>query len=58
MLNASLGAAKSGYLSTDQLRQLCIYKGLYSTTDGAPSQLKMVNWLMGPDVFSQEKKAV
>lgn len=46
-----------GTLTLGHLKQLCIYKGLYSTADGAPSQLKMVSWLMAPEVFKAERRA-
>ena len=51
MLNASLGAAKSGYLSTDQLRQLCIYKGVFSS---GINRMEMINNLVKGQCFAAE----
>ena len=51
MLNASLGAAKSGYLSTDQLRQLCIYKGVFSS---GINRMEMINHLVKGQCFAAE----
>ena len=51
MLNASLGAAKSGYLSTDQLRQLCIHKGVFSS---GINRMEMINHLVKGQCFAAE----
>ena len=51
MLNASLGAAKSGYLSTDQLKHICIHKGVFSP---GINRMEMINKLVKGQCFAAE----
>ena len=51
MLNASLGAAKNGYLSTDQLKQLCIHKSVFSS---GINRMEMINHLVKGKCFAAE----